>query len=410
MRKLVPYEKEFVEFTEASQSGRHMLDKVAKSTNTKIAYSKACKYLSDFLKKGLDEILAEYQKDVQENSYRAFDKWESIFDDFAIYLEKSLHLSSSSVSVFHAGGKALINSSVPRSMRLQAKSPSVTSRTIACVTMDELKQIYSIVGVRERAIIAFLKDSGMSRGDALTLNIGDLEGFDKGEQYIHLNVFRGKEHIEYETFAGPNSVEAFRAYFTRREKNGETLTKDSPLFVTTRRPFRRIDENALNSIFEKVRKDTGKVVSSHRLRKFFETYMALVVRHPIVLKYWMGHKVGKGRDIEARYIIPPAPEQLALYKESYRNIDLTGGTLEERARQAAREQFESMLTLEQREFARSRNIRFSEKKKHKSKKESPCKDGDHCQRVASEAELPELLAQGWHASIVLPSGKIVVER
>ena len=417
MRKLVPYEKGFVEFAEKSEAGRHMLDKVAKSMNTRIAYSKGCRFLSDFLKKDLDEIVSEYQKGVQENAYKAFDKWERIFDDFAIYLEKDLHQSSASVSVFHSGGKALINANVPRSMRLQAKSPSVISRTIMGVTMEELKEIYSIVGVRDRAIIGFLKDSGMSRADALILNIGDLEGFDKGEQWIHLNAFRGKEGVEYETFIGPNAVEALRAYFTWRKANGETLTPASPLFATTRRPFRRIDENALNSIFEIIKSDTKKDVSSHRLRKFFETYMALVVRHPIILKYWMGHKIRrKSRDIEARYILPPTPEQLKLYQESYRNIDLTGGTLEERAKQAAKEQLEQMLTPEQKEFMTRAGIKLTRKTRHikaEDEKKEDCQNGEHCGeefKQIMESDLLGYLKAGWRITHNLTNAQVIVQR
>jgi len=52
----------------------------------------------------------------------------------------------------------------------------------------------------------------------------------------------------------------------------------------------------------------------------------------------------------------------------------------------------------------------TEAAKRKDRKEKECTDGEHCQRVVSEEALPELLAQGWHASIVLPSGKIVLER
>ncbi len=37
-----------------------------------------------------------------------------------------------------------------------------------------------------------------------------------------------------------------------------------------------------------------------------------------------------------------------------------------------------------------------------------CTNGRHCQRLAMESELPELLAQGWRVAAVLPSGKIVV--
>jgi len=49
-------------------------------------------------------------------------------------------------------------------------------------------------------------------------------------------------------------------------------------------------------------------------------------------------------------------------------------------------------------------------KKRKTATDGGCSDGEHCQRLASEDELPKLLAEGWHASLVLPSGKVVVER
>jgi hypothetical protein len=38
-----------------------------------------------------------------------------------------------------------------------------------------------------------------------------------------------------------------------------------------------------------------------------------------------------------------------------------------------------------------------------------CTNGEHCQRIVSEQELPELLAEGGHVAAVLPSGKVVVE-
>lgn len=38
-----------------------------------------------------------------------------------------------------------------------------------------------------------------------------------------------------------------------------------------------------------------------------------------------------------------------------------------------------------------------------------CSDGQHCQHIVSEEELPALLAEGGHVAAVLPSGKVVVE-
>jgi hypothetical protein len=42
-------------------------------------------------------------------------------------------------------------------------------------------------------------------------------------------------------------------------------------------------------------------------------------------------------------------------------------------------------------------------------KKEPCEDGRHCQRVVTEEELPELLAEGFKVVATLPSGKVVID-
>jgi hypothetical protein len=145
--------------------------------------------------------------------------------------------------------------------------------------------------------------------------------------------------------------------------------------------------------------------------------MALVVRHPIILKYWMGHKIRrKSRDIEARYILPPTPEQLKLYQESYRNIDLTGGTLEERAKQAAKEQLEQMLTPEQKEFMTRAGIKLTRKTRHikaGDEKKEDCPDSEHCGeefKQIGESDLLGYLKAGWRITHNLVNGQVIVQK
>jgi integrase len=411
MKKLTPAEKAQVDYVMQYAEGRHMLEKVATKINTRLCYAKGVKFLCDFLQKTPTAIVQEYQGDVKANSYEAYDKWERIYDDFATYLAKEKNFGSASVAVYHSGAKNLINTNVPRSVRLAAKAPSKVSRTIAGVTFADLKQIFNIADVRERAIIAFLKDSGMSKADVLPLNLEILENFDRGDEFIRLSVFREKEGVEYETFIGPNAVEALKAYFALRRSRGENLTPKSPLFAVVRKPFIRMEDTTVSTLFTRLTQKSGKIVTTHRLRKFFETYMALTVRHPIILKYWMGHRIGKSRDIEARYIIPPTPEQLKLYQESYRNIDLTGGTLEERAKQAAKEQFEKMLTPEQKEVIAKSGLKLMRKKGSEPKDAEKCEDG-HCENFEqiSEAELLQHLRDGWTIVKELSSGEVIVRR
>lgn len=418
MEKLPPSAKKLIKFCESSAEGRHMLAKVCKTTSTKIAYSMGCKFLSDYLSKTLSEIVSEYKVDVKKSQYEAFDKWEMIFDDFAIYLRDKLGYKSASVHLFHVGAKALINANVPRSLRLQAKTPEVHSDEIPPITFEDLKQVYNMCNVRERAFIAFLKDSGISSADAVRLNIGDLKGFDKNESWIHIRLIRKKEHVNYETFLGPNATAALRAYLKLRERRSEKITKETPIFITETKPYKRLNAHALHTAFRRIKLKSGITISTHRLRKFFETYMALGVRHPIVLKYWMGHKVKSGRDIEAKYVIPPTPEQLKLYKETYEHIDFSPKPdAMEMIVAEIKVRTEKLTPERKRKLIKELSLRHPKLLKHPEIKrmyEETTKGGDMAVepnfKEIGEDQLLAYLTNGWSIVYKSSNGTIIVKR
>jgi len=418
MEKLPPSSKRIIEFCESSAEGRKMLAKVCKATNTKIAYSMGCKFLSDYLNKTLSEIVSEYKVDVKKSQYEAFDKWEMIFDDFAIYLRDKLGYKSASVHLFHVGAKALINANVPRSLRLQAKTPEVHSDEIPPITFEDLKSVYEMCNVRERAFIAFLKDSGISSSDAVRLNIGDLKGFDKNKSWIHIRLIRKKEYVNYETFLGPNATAALRAYLKFRERRGEKITKETPIFTTETKPYKRLNAHALHTAFRRIKQKSGITISTHRLRKFFETYMALGVRHPIVLKYWMGHKIKSGRDIEAKYVIPPTPEQLKLYKEAYEHIDFNPKPdAFELAVAETKVRTEGMTPEQKRQFIKRLSLRHPKFLEHPDIKrilEKSTKGGglaiEPAFKEISEDQLLAYLTNGWKIEYKTSNGTVIVKR
>lgn len=163
--------------------------------------------------------------------------------------------------------------------------------------------------------------------------------------------------------------------------------------------------------------------------------MALKVRHPAVLKYWMGHSV-ETSDIEGRYVLPPLEEQRKLYMESYDQIDIKPKVTisKEELRQelidTLPDQFieplakaHGLSVSEYKRAAREKRITFGNErlesecepeKKPKTetnggKRASDCINGNCCtQKIVSEEELPQLLADGWTFVATLPSGKCVV--
>lgn len=324
LKDLSKHERELIAEVELTKAGKRMLDQKCPAAMTKLKYSQGALLLSEFLGKPIDDLVSEYISDVKANRYEAADKWEMLMKDFGNWLKTHAAKktpSSSTVAVYFIGAKALLNASVPKSMRLEAEQPKTFSRSIAGITIEDLREVYAMCDERERMFIAVLKDTGISADDMLRLNYGDLKGYEKND-FVQISLVRGKEKVEYTTFAGVNAVEALRAYTAIRRNRGEIITDETPIFASLKKPYGRLDNRSLSIIFYRITKRTHKVISTHRLRKFFESYLALTVRAPVILKSWMGHKVKSGRDIEGRYILPPLPEQMKLYQESYRNIDL----------------------------------------------------------------------------------------
>jgi integrase len=241
-------------------------------------------------------------------------KWERVFDGFASHL-KGLGLSPSTVSLYHLGARMLINRNVPRSLRLMASPPPRHSRVIPPPSKNQLLKVWSRLDARGRCIVGVLKDSGISASDAVRLRVGDLEGYLEGEEFCHVRLVRVKEHVAYDTFLGPDATLSLREWL------GGDATADTPVFTLAKPKGAAMGIEALRKYLKRLSMDVGVPLSTHRLRKYFATYMAMEIRHPVILKYWMGHKVAKG-DVEARYVIPPLPEQMELYKKAYPAIRL----------------------------------------------------------------------------------------
>jgi len=119
----------------------------------------------------------------------------------------------------------------------------------------------------------------MSREDVVEVTYGNVRReFEAGEQYIQLDVLRRKENVHYVTFIGPNTVEALNNYLTLRRNSGEQITDNTPLFASLQ--GEKFSAQRLSFILRRFGEKIGVKLSPHRLRKFFETYMATQGIHP----------------------------------------------------------------------------------------------------------------------------------
>ena len=207
---------------------------------------------------------------------------------------------------------------------LKSKQPQqVRSLTFKPPMPEELEKLWQFADVRDRAIIAWIVNTGMSRGDVVQVKWKHIKReWGKRRDAMYIDFMREKTKERYETFLGDEGIRALELYFEQRQKRGEQpFIDDAHIFVSEHAPYEPMTESMLGDAFTSLRENTGIVVSAHRLRKYFDTYLAISKVHPVILKYWMGHAGTRvSGDVEKHYIIPPVEEQRKLYLAGYERL------------------------------------------------------------------------------------------
>jgi integrase len=130
---------------------------------------------------------------------------------------------------------------------------------------------------RNRAMLMFLKDSGLRIGDANALNVSDwLEAETRIVDGEAFKLFEpketGKTKAPAYVIVGPETVEAVDRYLEERRETGLPMKPDSPLFLN--RQNTRFHPDGFGHVFQRLGKFVGKKrISAHSLRKFHTTML-----------------------------------------------------------------------------------------------------------------------------------------
>jgi len=336
MVTLTPADYKRIAWVKSFKAGEKWLLKLEKQYGEKLEtfknYALALEAFCEYVGMNPDEIIEAYKAALDKNVREAVDEWNEKLDLFVPWLikrgkkiirkgkEEIKPIKRSTASTKFCAIKSFFDYNV--SIALTAKTPEFHSEAKKPVTLDDLREkVLPHADVYQTFEILFLKDSGVSQDEALRFNVRDVQ--DMGNGFGYLKVFREKEGVDYETWIGSNAMQAMKRTLDYRRQLGLEVTKDSPLFVKKNKPNERQEWRLISSSLSRLGEKAGVELSTHRLRKTFETFLAIAKVHPIILKYWMGHKVKKGKsDVEMRYIIPPTPEQMKLYMEAYKYLDM----------------------------------------------------------------------------------------
>lgn len=347
------------------------------------------------------------------------------FEDYTDHL-KAKYPKGSTAATYFTAAVGLINANVPSSAEIHPKTPKAYSRSIPPITIEDLRIVRNIADERERAFIDLLKDTGISRADAVRLTYEDVKKAieDSNVRFYRIDMYREKEHVEYETWLGPNAIESLRIYFDIRRRLGEHITDESWVFAL-KGSNQPLEPPSLTAVLKRLSHRTGIDITPHKLRKFFETYMTAGGAHPLVAKYWMGHRIKTSRDVEAAYIIPPENVQRDQYMKAYNKIDLEAKALDEREQriQNIRDNLrmlgksEEEIRMVTASLRRASNIEEAIKKvlRDTSEPEDPndCANGEHCSaeyEEIDEANLLSYLQNGWQIVHKLDNGNVIIRK
>lgn len=307
---------------------------------------------------------------------RKADKIEERIKDFIIW-QKGLGLSYSLINLRHwAIRKFYVHNGIICNWDLivdMMPKNEKKNKDLRAYRLEEIQRMLHLADLRIRAILTLLATSGLRIGALEALNKGSLTKIDKFGIYM-VKAYEGASE-QFVTFASQEFTKAIEEYFADRERAGETITDDSPLFITeydriagiqkvTRLKtssiegviYRHLVKNGFRSkkpVEDPSRKGAFRheVQLSYGLRKWFKKMLRRAKVDSLIIEYLMNHKKGdaKAGITELEMIYDPAEEYELLeeYAKALDNLVIDPVYHEKRKAQSLQKSLDHVNTVQQ---------------------------------------------------------------
>jgi site-specific recombinase XerD len=140
---------------------------------------------------------------------------------------------------------------------VQFEMPRLEKKRMLVLDIDQLRQVIAIGGTRDRAIVLFMADSGLRRGEVCALNWGDVDMMSG-----LVRVKQGKGKKDRVAVVGAATRRALLKYRSKVDH------KDNmPLFQS--RTHERLTGDGLQIIFRRLSTKSGIHITPHAMRRTF---------------------------------------------------------------------------------------------------------------------------------------------
>jgi hypothetical protein len=302
---------------------------------------------------------------------------------------------------------------------------------------DDLRKLWSWASnPRDKALITFVNSTAIAKETLTLVKWKHLEENWQNVELPCINLpsellkghgrgrYKGVRQITFLTPEAKRDLINYKEWIEQRM--GRKMTPEDNIWRDVNSPHEPITHSNLGWIIWDLSNRTNVAFSWHDARRYVETALEEIRIHPNWARKIRGRKV---RGEESPYSQPAIEQLREKYREAVPLLEFTSEKptvtkemiREELMKVQMEEQLKAVadklhIPLEQVKMAyRSKKgdleaaVKMLRKRQPETATNGGCSDG-HCQKVVSEDELPKLLAQGWHASLVLPSGKVVLER
>lgn len=273
----------------------------------------------NFVKKSPDELREMKYKENMEAKPWERNRVENMLREYLKTLEEK-NMTCSTQNLALASIRSFFDAQgMPLFMKREDKPVGCAFGSKA-LTTEEIRQTKNAAEhLRDKALILFLKDSGLRESDAAKLKWKDFK--DYGEGFWGFQIQTKKKGIKARGFIGSDATELLNVYKRKRLEGTQKLPPEknideNPVFALLGDPAKAVSSSRMSgTIGTIINLAQIENASAHGLRKFWE--QNIHVEHPAYQKQMNGRALDS---VERAYYWLETEKLLELYRRNYHNL------------------------------------------------------------------------------------------